>query len=223
MFWKRDKSENEDFDSARLKMVERQIVSRGVRDERVLSAMRSVPRHLFVPDPQLHDAYRDAPLPIGRGQTISQPYVVASMTEHLDLTPRSRVLEIGTGCGYQTAILAEIAEDVYTVERIEELAKLAQKNLEKIGRTNVHITVRDGSQGWEEHAPYDGIIVTAAARETPPELIRQLAPSGRLVIPVADNFGDYQTLYKYIRQPDGIIRKTALYSVRFVPLLDSTE
>lgn len=204
-------------------MVERQIVCRGVKDSRVLDAMRKVPRHLFVADFNRRDAYIDAPLPIARGQTISQPYVVASMTEHLDLTPAARVLEIGTGSGYQTAVLAEVADSVYTIERIEELSRDAQRTLAKLGYTNIYFAVRDGTAGWDAHAPYDAIIVTAAAPEAPPDLIRQLSPNGRLVIPVGDSLGNYQTLYKFIKEPGGIVRKIGLYSVRFVPLMDSTE
>ena len=223
MFFKTDKADDDDFQIAREQMVQRQIVSRGVKDERVLEAMRRIPRHMFVPDSHVQDAYRDAPLPIGNSQTISQPYIVASMTEHLELNPSARTLEIGTGCGYQTAVLANVVSQVYTVERIGPLLKSARLTLQKLGYSNIEFGLRDGSLGWPEAAPFDAIIVTAAAVDTPPDLIDQLAPNGRLVIPVGDADADHQVLCKYIKQPDGTVRRTSLYSVRFVPLKESTE
>jgi len=160
------------------------IKRRGVKDPLVLAAMAKVPRHLFVPHHLRDEAYADYPLAIGEGQTISQPYIVALMTEALELTPQSRALEIGTGSGYQAAILAEIAKEVYSVERLPSLAHRAESLLRELGYTNVHIKVGDGTLGWPEHGPYEGIIVTAAAPSLPPPLMEQLAVGGKLVIPV---------------------------------------
>ena len=160
------------------------IRRRGVKDQRVLNAMLKVPRHLFVPPELVDRAYDDCPLPIGKGQTISQPYIVALMTEALELDEDSRVLEIGTGSGYQAAILAEIAKEVYTVERIPELLERAEKTIRSLGYTNVHFKLGNGTMGWEEEAPFDAIIVTAAAPEIPEPLVEQLKVGGRMVIPV---------------------------------------
>ncbi len=179
-FWRKGET---DYQKARASMVEL-IRRRGVKDPRVLEAMAKVPRHLFVPPHLRDEAYADYPLAIGEGQTISQPYIVALMTEALELPPQSRVLEIGTGSGYQAAILAEIAREVYSVERLPSLAQRAEKLLKKLGYTNVHIKVGDGTLGWPEEAPYHGIIVTAAAPSIPPPLLEQLAVGGKLVIPV---------------------------------------
>ena len=162
------------------------IKRRGIKDERVLQALLKVPRHLFVPEDLVHNAYVDAPLPIGMGQTISQPYIVALMTEALELDENSRVLEIGTGSGYQAAILAEIAKEVYTVERIPQLLERAQRVLKSLGYNNIHFKLGDGTEGWEEFAPYDAIIVTAGAPDIPEPLVKQLKEGGRLVIPVGD-------------------------------------
>ncbi len=162
------------------------IKRRGIKDERVLQALLKVPRHLFVPEDLVHNAYVDAPLPIGMGQTISQPYIVALMTEALEIDENSRVLEIGTGSGYQAAILAEIAKEVYTVERIPQLLERAQKILKSLGYNNIHFKLGDGTEGWEEFAPYDAIIVTAGAPDIPEPLVKQLKEGGRLVIPVGD-------------------------------------
>lgn len=207
------------FISRRLRMVDEQIASRGVKDTAVLAAMRTVPRHRFVSSELAADAYSDGPLSIGEGQTISQPYIVASMTELLEIDSHSRVLEIGTGSGYQTAVLAEIAGIVYSVERIGRLLVLASEILEKLKYDNVTTQLNDGCDGWPENAPYDAIIVTAAARTVPPALIEQLKIGGRLVIPLTLENGGRQTLYKIVRKDDGIERD-ALYDVRFVPLIE---
>lgn len=177
-----------DPDLARKHMVEEQIKKRGIEDEKVLEAFISVKRHLFVPGPFDEAAYSDRPLPIGRGQTISQPYMVALMTECLRLEGTERVLEVGTGSGYQAAILASIAKEVYTVERDEKLLEGAKKILLKEGFTNIEFDARDGTKGWEEKAPFDGIIVTAASPGIPESLKEQLAEGGRLVIPVGSRY-----------------------------------
>ncbi|GAB4229836.1 MAG: protein-L-isoaspartate(D-aspartate) O-methyltransferase [Acidobacteriota bacterium] len=176
-----------EFSRARRRMVQEQIAARGVRNPAVLAAFLKVPRHRFVPRDWRAQAYRDGPLPIGRGQTISQPYMVAVMTELADVQPGHKVLEVGTGSGYQAAILAELGADVYSVERIPELAERARKLLEELGY-HVHIKVADGSLGWPEEAPFDRIIVTAGAPRIPDPLVEQLAEGGRLVIPVDDGF-----------------------------------
>ncbi|MBN1212930.1 MAG: protein-L-isoaspartate(D-aspartate) O-methyltransferase [candidate division Zixibacteria bacterium] len=207
----------EELTEIRLEMVERQIVRRNVKDKAVLEAMRKVPRHLFVPQHYLPSAYDDGPLPIGYEQTISQPYVVASMTEELQLTPQSRVLEIGTGCGYQTAVLAEIAREVCTIEIIPQLADSARKLLENLGYGNLHFQTGDGSQGWPDKAPFDGIIVTAAAPRIPEILVTQLKFSGRMVIPVERGYYGSQDLLLLVKDIDGV-KETNLYPVRFVPL-----
>ena len=174
-----------DFAVLRHRMVDIQLRGRGLHDERVLAAMERVPRHLFVPSAQRHSAYEDGPFPIGYGQTISQPYMVALMTQQLRLTPDSRVLEIGTGSGYQAAVLAELAARVWTVEREPELAQRAEELLLRLGYENVRVIVSDGSLGYPADAPYDAIIVTAAAPSVPDALRDQLAPRGRMVIPIA--------------------------------------
>jgi len=206
----------------RLQMVDEQIARRGVRDPAVLAAMRTVPRHLFVPAEQIEDAYTDGPLPIGHEQTISQPYVVASMTEHLALNHNSRVLEIGAGSGYQSAVLAEIASEVFTVEIIPELCKNLNQLFSRLGYRNIKTILGDGSLGWPEHAPYDGIIVTAAAPRLPESLMDQLAPSGRLIIPLATGSPHFQKLYLIHKMPEGI-EKEYLYGVRFVPMRGLVE
>ena len=206
----------------RLQMVDEQIARRGVRDPAVLAAMRTVPRHLFVPAEQIEDAYTDGPLPIGHEQTISQPYVVASMTEHLALNHNSRVLEIGAGSGYQSAVLAEIAKEVFTVEIIPELCKNLNQLFSSLSYRNIRTKLGDGSLGWPEHAPYDGIIVTAAAPRLPESLTDQLAPHGRLVIPLATSSPHFQKLYLIHKTPEGI-EKEYLYGVRFVPMRGLVE
>ena len=208
--------------SHRLRMVDEQISRRGVHDTAVLAAMRTVPRHKFVPTRRVHEAYCNGPLPIGHDQTISQPYIVASMTEELELDEECRVLEIGTGSGYQTAVLAEVAREVYTVEIIPELLDAANKVLKKLGYRNIKSLLSDGSLGWPEYAPYDGIIVTAAAPKIPPALTDQLAPNGRLVIPLESSGSFRQELYVIRKTPDGIKQKY-LYDVRFVPMRGAVE
>jgi len=199
---------------ARARMVEQQIQARGVAEPRVLAAMRKVPRHRFVDAGLASSAYDDRPLPIGHAQTISQPYIVAYMTELLRLAPGAKVLEIGTGCGYQAAVLAELAREVYTIEIVKPLADCAIRTLKDLGYANVHVRHGDGYGGWPDQAPFDGIVVAAAPDHVPPALIAQLATGARLVIPVGD-------AHQEIR----VITKTAaghseerLLPVRFVPL-----
>lgn len=196
-------------------MVEEQIRARGVRDERVLEAMRSVPRHRFVPEEHRDEAYGDFPLPIGFNQTISQPYIVAFMTEALRIGPGARVLEVGTGSGYQAAVLGRIAAQVYTIEIVSPLAARSAALLAELGCANVHVKDGDGYAGWPEHAPFDAVIVTAAPDHVPPPLIDQLAMGGRLVIPVGVIEQELRVLTK---QPDGRLREEARMPVRFVPL-----
>ncbi len=197
-------------------MVDTQIRPRRITDPAVLRAMETVPRHRFVPPEYCHQAYGDYPLPIGYGQTISQPYIVALMTQMLQLGPQDRALEIGTGCGYQAAVLAEIVAEVYTVEIVPELSEQARLRLEELGYGNVHTRAGDGYHGWLEHAPYQGIIVTAAAPEVPPPLIEQLADGGRLVIPVGSYLGAQDL---WLLQKEGEkVQRTNYGGVLFVPL-----
>jgi protein-L-isoaspartate(D-aspartate) O-methyltransferase len=204
----------------RTRMVESQIVARGVRDPRVLAAMRKVPRHRFVDEAQRAEAYEDHPLPIPGKQTISQPYIVALMTELLELKPASRVLEIGTGSGYQSAVLAELAKEVYTIEIVPELARLAQTRMGELGYKNVTVREGDGYRGWPEHAPFDGIIVTAAPERIPQPLLDQLAPGGVMVIPVG---GFFQELKVFRKSADGRITEKDILPVRFVPMTGEVE
>ncbi len=204
-----------DFKKMRRQMVESQLRMRGIKDEKVLKAMEKVERHSFVPDNLKSNAYDDEPLPIGRGQTISQPYIVAYMTEALKLKGKEKVLEIGTGSGYQAAVLAELTKKVYTVEAYEELAEKAQHILDKLGYHNIEFQVGDGTMGWEENAPYDAIMVTAAPAKTPDPLIEQLKNGGRMVIPVGQTFQNL-VLYEKTKQK---IKKKKLLPVRFVPLI----
>ncbi len=201
-------------------MVQNQIVARGVKDRCVIEAMLKVPRHMFVPEEFQDESYNDHPLPIGENQTISQPYMVAIMSEALELTGEEKVLEVGTGSGYQTAILAECAKEVYTVERIESLSRRAQKILETLGYNNVHFYVGDGSKGLPDKAPFDAILVTAGAKHIPQALVDQLACGGRLVIPVDEKgaFG-IQTLLKITKGKDGKLTTESLGGCRFVPLV----
>ncbi len=199
----------------RLEMVTQQIQHRGITDPRVLAALRRVPRHRFVDPAWIDAAYTDHALPISQGQTISQPYIVAYMTAAAQLSPTAIVLEIGTGSGYQAAILAELAREVYSVERIPALAERAQATLQHLGYTNSHIRVADGYQGWPEFAPYDAIVVTAAPREIPTALLAQLAPQGRLVIPVGEGHQDIQVI---TQTPQGLHLETTL-PVQFVPMV----
>lgn len=200
-------------------MVEEQLVPRGIRDDRVLEAMERVERHRFVPEDQRENAYGDFPIAIGAGQTLSQPYVVALMTEALGLEGSERVLDIGTGSGYQTAVLAELAKEVFTIEVIEELAAAAKARLEPMGYHNIRYRVGDGRQGWPEEAPFDAILVAAAPRELPATLREQLAPGGRLVIPVGPP--DLQELELHERESGdpSRFRVEHLGTVRFVPLV----
>ena len=199
-------------------MVEEQIQARGIKNRRVLDAMSSVPRHEFVPEEYRNSAYGDFPLPTSSGQTISQPYIVALMTELIDPQPEQRVLEIGTGSGYQAAILAKLVRDVYTIELVPELARTATQRLARLGFKNVHVRQGDGYQGWPEFAPFDAILVTAGASEIPKPLVDQLRPGGRMVIPV-DNTAGHQTLQVLEKGVDGKVSVRDLIPVRFVPLI----
>ncbi len=206
----------EEFARLREKMVNRQIINRGVKDKRVIRAMLSVPRHLFVPENYLSESYEDHPLPIGEGQTISQPYIVAFMTEVLNLKPEDRILEIGTGSGYQAAVLAEMVNEVYTIELLPSLADRARNILEQLGYTNIHVKTGDGFKGWPEKAPFDAIIVTCAPDKIPQALVDQLNEGGRIIIPVGSQFFA-QELVKGVKKKGRLITKNVL-PVRFVPL-----
>jgi protein-L-isoaspartate(D-aspartate) O-methyltransferase len=206
----------DEFAAARRAMVEKQISKRGVASQRVLDAMLSVPRHEFVPDQFRADAYADKPLPIGEGQTISQPFMVGAMTEALELTGSERVLEIGTGSGYQSAVLSLLAREVISIESHTSLALAAQERLGRLGYANVHIHNGDGSLGFPDAAPYDAILITAAAPEIPPLLASQLSEGGRLVIPVGSQ--DNQELLQ-ARKDGGTLQSRVLFDCRFVPLL----
>jgi protein-L-isoaspartate(D-aspartate) O-methyltransferase len=217
MFWKQDKKAGErDYQKERLAMVEEQLRRRGISDLRVLEAMAKVPRHLFVPEDYQNSAYEDRPLPIGEGQTISQPYMVAIMTQSLELKGREKVLEIGTGSGYQAAILAELARAVYTVERISSLTQRARKVLRDLGYENIFFRTGDGSKGWPEEALFDGIMVTAGAPDIPQTFKAQLTEGGRLVIPTGPRFT--QTLFKLTREGDQFVEEDVTGCV-FVPLV----
>lgn len=214
------KQKSMDYSKLREQMVSQQIERRAVNNRAVLQAMRTVPRHLFVADPFLSEAYCDYPLPIGYRQTISQPYIVALMTELLHLKPEHRVLEVGSGCGYQTAILAEIADKVYSVEIVPELAELAKQNLQKLGYRNIYSKQGDGLTAWQEQAPFDRIIVTAAPYLLPEELVKQLTVGGYMVIPV----GSYpQILYSIFRKSETQIEKQVVSHVAFVPMTGKVE
>lgn len=216
------------FVKARERMVTEDIAKdgffgrRGVTDEAVLDAMRTVPRHEFVAESQRDNAYADSPLPIGHGQTISQPYIVALMTELLDVDEDDVVLEIGTGSGYQAAVLAEIVTKVYTIEIVEPLAKSATTRLSDLDYNNVETKHGDGYFGWKEHGPFDGIVVTAAASHIPPPLVEQLKPGARMVIPVGPPFGNQQ-LFVLEKKTDGSVTQRSLLAVRFVPLTRGEE
>jgi protein-L-isoaspartate(D-aspartate) O-methyltransferase len=205
--------------AARRRMVDEQIAGRGVSDPRVLAAMRKVPRHRFVPPALLSRAYDDSPLPIGYGQTISQPFIVAYMTEALRIERSHRVLEIGTGSGYQAAVLGELAEAVYTIEIVPELARSAAETLKAVGHTTVAVRTGDGYAGWPEHAPFDRIMLTAAPEQIPQPLIQQLAPRGRLVAPVGGQ-GVAQWLTILDKTPQGVTERRTL-PVQFVPFTRS--
>ena len=209
-----------DFAAQRQRMVEQQLKPRGIKEERVLAAMAKVPREEFVPADERGDAYEDGPLPIGFDQTISQPYIVAFMTEQLRLKPSDRLLEIGTGSGYQAAVLAELVADVYTIEIVEPLAKTARATLQRLGYKNVHLRVGDGYQGWPEEAPFDAIIVTCAPDKVPEPLVEQLKDDGRMVIPVGERFA--QQLY-LLEKKNGQLKESATLPVRFVPMVRETQ
>jgi len=209
------------FTGERAAMVHEQIAGRGMRNSAVLAALSKVQRHHFVPEEYVRAAYADHPLPIGYGQTISQPYIVALMSEALAVQPGDRVLEIGTGSGYQAAVLAEMGAEVYTVEIIPELARQAAAALNELGYANVHTQNADGYSGWEAHAPYDAIIVTAAPDHLPQALAQQLKEGGRLVIPIGPT-GSVQTLWLFEKQ-NGELTATNLGAVSFVPLTGGTK
>jgi protein-L-isoaspartate(D-aspartate) O-methyltransferase len=207
----------QNYDAEREQMVKWQIKNRGISDPKVLDAMRVVERHNFVPRQYRSRAYRDGPLSIGHGQTISQPYIVALMTEKLQLDKNDKVLEIGTGSGYQAAVLAEITPHVYSIEIIEELAIRARETLREQGYSNVHLKIGDGFKGWKKYAPFDGIIVTCSPSDVPKPLKNQLAENGRMVIPVG---GPYVQKLVVLEKKNGKIRKSNISSVRFVPMVD---
>ena len=211
----------ERYKEQREQMVDDQIEARGITNWRVLQSMRKVPRHQFVPQDQRSRAYYDGALPIGHGQTISQPFIVGYMTEMLQLTGKSKVLEIGTGSGYQAAVLAEIVEEVYTIEIIPALGDEASERLDMLGYENIHAKVSDGYHGWEEHAPFDAIMVTAASETIPPPLIRQLKDGGRMIIPVGSPF---RTQYLvYITKKGEKVSTKNVMPVRFVPFTRSGD
>lgn len=208
------------FLQKRIQMVERQIQWRGIKDTLVLKAMRNVPRHLFVPDYVQEQAYVDSPLPIGEGQTISQPYIVAFMTEVLQLKGGEKILEIGTGSGYQAAVLAEIVKEVYTIEIVPSLGLRAEQLLKKLNYKNIHVKIGDGYQGVPEQAPFDAIIVTAAPGHIPQPFVDQLKKGGRMIIPVGDF---YQELMLITKKPDGTVKKQSVLPVRFVPMTGEAQ
>lgn len=208
---------SQDRTEERERMVKQQLISRGIRSKVVLNAMRKVERHRFVPAEVSREAYNDYPLPIGEGQTISQPYIVAFMTEALDLKPADKVLEIGTGSGYQAAILAEICKEVYTIEIIESLGRRAEQTLRQMGYSNVHVRIGDGYHGWPEAAPFDAIIVTCSPTNVPRPLEDQLAEGGRMIIPVGE--GQVQELVLITKQ-NGKLKRQSRLPVLFVPMRD---
>jgi len=200
----------------REQMVESQIKARGITDERVLDAMRKVPRHRFIPSNLLHDAYADYPLPIGEGQTISQPYIVAYMSEQLEIEPQHKILEIGTGSGYQTAVLAELTPKVFSIEYFQGLASQAAQRLHEMGYLSIKVKQGDGNEGWPEEAPFNGIILTCAPPDIPLELTRQLAEGGKMILPVG-----YQGVQELvlIKKEQGKLYRKFLLPVAFVPML----
>ncbi|MEJ2218069.1 MAG: protein-L-isoaspartate(D-aspartate) O-methyltransferase [Gemmatimonadota bacterium] len=203
----------------RREMVRRQIAGRGIRDRAVLRAMRTVPRHEFVPGPLLALAYLDQPVPIGHGQTISQPYIVAFMAEAAAIEPEDRVLEIGTGSGYGAAVLAELAREVYTIEIVSALAEQARGTLQRLGYADVHVRTGNGWLGWREHAPYDALVVTAAPDRVPPALVEQLAPGGTMVVPV----GEIVQTLRVLRKTESGLEEVASLPVRFVPMVGKPD
>jgi protein-L-isoaspartate(D-aspartate) O-methyltransferase len=206
------------YEMVRARMVREQLMPRGITDPRVLGAMEKVPRHLFVEDALRGQAYGDFPLPIGEGQTISQPYIVALMTQALQLKGHETVLEIGTGCGYQTAILADLAAKVYSIERIKALHVKARRLFDQMHYLNILCKIDDGTCGWPQHAPFDAIMVTAAGPQIPSPLLEQLSDPGRMVIPVGDRISQRLTV---VTKNDGEIRRSIIESVRFVSLIGS--
>lgn len=201
-------------------MVQEQIVGRGITNERVIAAMSKIPRHEFVPDAWRYRAYMDGPSPIGHDQTISQPYIVAIMTELLEPEPGEKILEIGTGSGYQAAVLAEMGVKLYSIEIVCELAEEADEVLERLNYDDVQVRCGDGYKGWPTKAPFDGIIVTAAPPEIPQALVDQLAPGGRMVVPVGQN---YQTLQVITKNSDGTTNIRRVFDVRFVPMVHGPD
>ncbi len=208
-----------DFQALREWMVRTQLQDRGIRDQRVIVAMLAAPRHEFVPESLQADAYEDHPLPIGAGQTISQPYIVAVMLQHLALQPADRVLEVGTGSGYATALLSRLSAEVYSIERHADLAVVAEATIARLGYSNVRIRVGDGRQGWPEQAPFDAILVSAAAFEMPSALFTQLHEGGRMIIPVGPPASQELQL---IRKVNGQVEVQILEGCRFVPLVEGT-
>ena len=221
IMWKATFSQADSYDAARARMVNEQIAQRGITDISVLGAMRKVPRHLFVPEEYMDQAYNDYPLPIGYDQTISQPYIVAYMTEVVKPANKMKALEIGTGSGYQAAVLAEIVDSVYTIEILPSLATESSSRLKLLGYDNVIVKAGDGYNGWKEHAPFEIIIVTAAPKEIPEPLIDQLAENGRLVIPVGSQGGVQELIL--VEKRKGKIIKSRLSFVRFVPFRRSDK
>lgn len=214
-------AEVDEWVEPRRRMVERQIESRGITDREILQAMRTVPRHRFVPPSMRRLAYADTALPIGHGQTISQPYIVAFMTEALDPRRDLKVLEIGTGSGYQAAVLAELCDDVRTIEIVPDLAERARRTLSELGITRVQVRTGDGYHGWPEDAPFDAIIVTAAAEAIPPPLLAQLKDGGRMIIPIGPPFGAQNLVL--VTKENGRMRTQTLLPVRFVPFVRSED
>jgi protein-L-isoaspartate(D-aspartate) O-methyltransferase len=208
---------DEPFSAQRDAMVEHQLQRRGIHDQRLLEAMRRVPRHEFISPERWEQAYADHPVIIPEQQTTSQPYIIATMIQAAEIKPEDRVLEVGAGSGYQTALLAELAEQVVAVERYQSLADKAQGSLRRLGYSNVVVVAGDGTLGWASAAPYDAIIVSAAAPRVPPAMLEQLAPGGRLVIPVGD--AHEQVLQLFRKHPDGAVSRTLLEGCRFVPLI----
>lgn len=206
-----------EYDRLRDRMVRNQVQARGIKDKEVIEAMKKVERHLFVPESAKRFAYTDGPMSIGYGQTISQPYIVAFMTECLELKPGMKVLEVGTGSGYQAAVLAEIVDEVYSIEIVEPLGRRAKSLLQKLGYDNVSVKIGDGYKGWAEHAPYDAIIVTCAPNDIPGPLKEQLAEGGRMIIPVGGSGIQYLILNS---KKDGKIRQENVLPVRFVPMVN---
>ena len=205
-----------DYENLRKRMVEEQLIPRGIKNQRVLDAFYKIERHKFIPEDLRNSAYADFPVPIGEGQTISQPYIVALMTEYLGLTGKEKILEIGTGSGYQTAILSELAGEIYSVERFEVLAGRAQAILNELGYKNIKVKAGDGTLGWEEAAPFDRIIITAASPKIPLPLIEQLAESGKLILPLGESFSQVLTL---LEKKEGKLKSIDICGCVFVPLV----